>query len=1326
MQLIVVVVLSATPCALAQREVRTRSATSVFPGSQWEEATPQSQGVDSAKLREAVELLSGTVGADGARELVIIRHGRMIWKGDNIDHRHGVWSATKSFTSTALGLLIADGKCTLDTRVADVLPDLHANYADVTLRHFTTMTSGYRAMGDETTGSYKHGPSSTPFVPNSQPLFTPPGSQFAYWDSAMNTLGLALTELANEPMEELFKRRVAQPIGMVDWDWGDLGIVDGLVVNGGSGNHDKHIVTTAREMARFGLLFLNNGTWNGRSIVPETWVREATRVHVPATMPWAHPESDIDGRGCYGCNWWRNGLKWDGMRKFPAAPEEMFWAAGHNNNLCFVIPEWDMVIVRLGLDGKAQDGVWNAFLEQVGQAVSSGSGDSPVAKESFGDGTVSISGRPQQWHKVTLTLDGPFAHERDSDPNPFTDYALNVTFTHESGAPRYRVPGYFAADGNAANSGADSGTKWRAHLSPDIPGRWSYAISFKRGPHAALEGGGTACAPLDGRTGEFTVAPTDKTGRDFRGKGRLQYVGKHHRRFAGSQEFFLKAGPDAPETLLAYADFDGTQPGRQRQSRPGEAIPMASLKTWQSHIPDWRPSDPTWRDGRGKGLIGALNYLAAKGLNTFSFLPYNAGGDGDNVWPFVARDDKLHYDCSKLEQWGIVFDHATALGLHLHFKLQENELDDQRIGDQRKVERIPEALDGGALGPERKLYCRELIARFGHAMALTWNLGEENTQSTDEQLAMADFIHNTDAYQHHIVVHTFPGEQDKVYRPLLDQRAPLTGASLQNDWHQVHDRTLHWVSESHKTGRPWVVANDEQGPASLGVPPDPGYAGHSGIATERDRSYTLHDIRQLTLWGNLMAGGEGVEYYFGYQLPQNDLGCEDWRSRDRSWDYCRLALEFFRAENVPFWQMQNADALIGNGTGTKVKYCLAKPGELYLVYLAHGGTTQLDLSDARGHFSVTWFNPRVGGELSQGSVTSVSGGQIVQLGQPPADVDEDWLAVVRKQSQSTDVAGGQPGRKSVGKDGTQLGIKGTSFTLDGMPTFLLGISYYGALGASDESVKRDLADIRKSGLNWIRIWATWSSGSDISAVDADGRPRAEFLERLQRLVATCDQHGIVVDVTLSRGINIGEGRTSLDSLRAHRRAVETIVGALREHRNWYLDLGNERNIMDKRFVPFADLKELRELVRTLDPSRLVTASQGGDISQDELGDYLRVAEVDFICPHRPRGAESPAETDEKTREYLAWMRDLGRQVPVHYQEPFRRGYSNWQPTAQDFVADLRGARIGGAAGWCFHNGDNRAANDGKPHRSFDLREHRLFEQLDEEEVKAISLLQRAD
>ncbi|GAB4143214.1 MAG: hypothetical protein Kow0040_32350 [Thermogutta sp.] len=602
-----------------------------------------------------------------------------------------------------------------------------------------------------------------------------------------------------------------------------------------------------------------------------------------------------------------------------------------------------------------------------------------------GDGRVTVSGELKQWHKVTLTLAGPFAAERDEDPNPFTDYGFWVEFRHESGEPTYRVPGYFAADGRAGETSAEAGNCWRAHLAPDKTGEWTYRIVFLKGKHAAIGGEGTELPPYHGVSGTFTIGESDKAGRDFRAQGRLAYVGKHHLQFLGSGAYFLKAGADAPETFLAYEDFDGTTAAKKN-------VP---LHKWAPHVRDWRPGDPTWKGGKGKGMIGALNYLASQGVNAFSFIPYNAGGDGDNVWPFVERDAKLHFDCSKLDQWAVVFDHATSLGLYLHFKLQEQENDDNRLGKRTSV---PESLDGGALGPERKLYCRELIARFSHNLALNWNIGEENTQSPEEQRAMIQYINDTDPYKHPIVIHTFPNWQDRVYPELLGDKSRLTGASLQNGWSEVHQRTLQWVRASSEAGRPWVVANDEQGPAELGVPPDPGYEGFEGTARSQPdgKGYTLHDIRKHTLWGNLMAGGAGVEYYFGYKLPQNDLLCEDYRSREQSWGYCRVALEFFALHEIPFWRMSNADGLVGNAKSDNSRYCLALAGQVYVIYLPSGGTCSLDLSGATGDFSVEWYDPRRGGELQTGSVRRVVGGGFASLGQPPADEREDWVVLVRK------------------------------------------------------------------------------------------------------------------------------------------------------------------------------------------------------------------------------------------------------------------------------------------------------------------------------------------
>jgi len=609
-----------------------------------------------------------------------------------------------------------------------------------------------------------------------------------------------------------------------------------------------------------------------------------------------------------------------------------------------------------------------------------------------------ISGELKQWHKVTLTLDGPQASEAATNPNPFLDYRMTVRFAHESGGDAYLVPGYFAADGDAANTQATSGNKWRAHFSPDRSGKWTYRVEFLKGKNLAVESAAAAekVAGCDGLQGSFTVSPTDKTGRDFRGKGTLRYVGKHHLQFAGTGEHFLKAGADSPENLLAFADFDGTSSRKSPNAplRPGEAAP-SGLHRYEKHAADWKPGEPTWAEAKGKNLIGALNYLAGKGLNALSFLTYNVGGDGEDVWPFVAPEDKLHYDCSKLDQWQIVFDHAQKLGLYLHFKLEETENDDNRRDNQTVV---PAALDGGDLGVERKLYLRELIARFGYELALNWNLGEENTLSAEQQRAMAKYITDLDPYGHNIVVHTYPDWHERVYPKLVGSQSVLTGASLQNEWDKTHQRTLQWVTESAKSARPWVVANDEQGPSDLGVPPDPGFDGFDGKARQRDgKVYDINDIRKYTLWGNLMAGGAGVEYYFGYTLPQNDLKCEDWRSRDLSWDFARIALSFFKDNKIPFWEMKNADGAAGNAKADNSRYCLAKAGEVYVVYLPTGGSCELDLSGAPGDFGVEWFNPRKGGPLAVGSVKAVTGGSAVSIGQPPSEPGEDWCVLIRRR-----------------------------------------------------------------------------------------------------------------------------------------------------------------------------------------------------------------------------------------------------------------------------------------------------------------------------------------
>jgi Domain of unknown function (DUF5060) len=157
---------------------------------------------------------------------------------------------------------------------------------------------------------------------------------------------------------------------------------------------------------------------------------------------------------------------------------------------------------------------------------------------------VQIKGELRKWHKVTLAFTGPFATETDTNINPFMDYRLNVVFTHIATGKQYNVPGYFAADGNAAETSASSGDQWYCHFAPDEIGVWTFITSFVGGSNVAVSTTTGVPTSFHGQTGSFSIQSSNKTGRDHRGKGQLQYVGQHHLQFAETGEWFLKAGVD--------------------------------------------------------------------------------------------------------------------------------------------------------------------------------------------------------------------------------------------------------------------------------------------------------------------------------------------------------------------------------------------------------------------------------------------------------------------------------------------------------------------------------------------------------------------------------------------------------------------------------------------------------------------------------------------------------------------------------------------------------------------------------------------------------------
>ena len=108
------------------------------------------------------------------------------------------------------------------------------------------------------------------------------------------------------------------------------------------------------------------------------------------------------------------------------------------------------------------------------------------------------------------------------------------------------------------------------------------------------------------------------------------------------------------------------------------------------------------------------------------------------------------------------------------------------------------------------------------------------------------------------------------------------------------------------------------------------------------------------------------------------------------WDYTRNGVEFFQSY-IPFWEMEPMDELVTEGN-----YCLSKENEVYLVYLPYGGETKLNLEGADGTFSVSWYNPRSGGELIQAALTKVEGGSVAELGAAPQDSEKDWAILIQK------------------------------------------------------------------------------------------------------------------------------------------------------------------------------------------------------------------------------------------------------------------------------------------------------------------------------------------
>lgn len=560
-----------------------------------------------------------------------------------------------------------------------------------------------------------------------------------------------------------------------------------------------------------------------------------------------------------------------------------------------------------------------------------------------------ISGEKKEFHKITLTWEGPNADESSAT---FTDYRLDVTFISPN-KEEFVVPGYFAADGKAGESGAKDGNKWKVHFLPLQSGEWQYKAEFRKGSLIAAMASGKKGDPLafNGDKGRFMVEKTDKIGLDFRGKGKLQYEGEHFLRFT-NREHFLKVGANSPEVFLEYADFDDTKTDR----------------SYPQHLNDWKMGDPIWKGGKGKGIIGVVNYLSDQGMNTHYFLMMNAYGDGKKAFPWTGPDNYYNYDVSKLDQWQMVFDHMMEKGIMPQFVLSEQE--NQSYFEQKEE---------GTFANSRKVFYREMVARFGYLNALTWNIGEESGWEKDttygkaitstQRKEFAEYLQGLLYYDDHLVVHNGPSDTDAIFSDLVGDQV-YSGTSYQGNFENSfygHGRIAFWRKKSEEEGHRWVVSYDE--PYTNPEMPD------------------IDIWRKNAVWASFLAGGAGVEFYIG---AGKDLTIEDYRLYKDYWNTLSKAKRFFIENGVPFNEMVSSDNLISNG------WCLAKPGDTYVIYMSEGGSVKLTLEE--GNYSIGWYDPQAGGALTEGSITQVSGPGIHSIGNPPSNPQNDWVVLVQKST----------------------------------------------------------------------------------------------------------------------------------------------------------------------------------------------------------------------------------------------------------------------------------------------------------------------------------------
>jgi len=335
------------------------------PAWDWPVSTPEEQGLDAKALAETVDLIRKGELCPRLHGLLVIRHGVLAleeyfnnWERDRL---HTLQSVSKSFTSALVGIAIAREEFKgVEEKALDFFPDMKdiANMderkASIRLEDLLTMRSG--------TDYHEQGPDSPHFQLNrlergwdkfylDRPMLRPPGTVFLYDSGGVILLSAMLKNRTGLHAAKYAEEHLFKPLGIENYFWHEN--LEGHSHAGGGLN------LTARDTAKLGQLYLNNGRWGDAQVVPADWVRESCRTHVDLTSPGQPP-------GGYGYLWWIGAPDPRGNGR-----QSVTIARGRYGQLIFVVPEHDMVVVMISIaqEGGNPGNLMSLFYDRILTAV---------------------------------------------------------------------------------------------------------------------------------------------------------------------------------------------------------------------------------------------------------------------------------------------------------------------------------------------------------------------------------------------------------------------------------------------------------------------------------------------------------------------------------------------------------------------------------------------------------------------------------------------------------------------------------------------------------------------------------------------------------------------------------------------------------------------------------------------------------------------------------------------------------------------------------------------------------------------------------------------